>query len=961
MELLDWRHRRELPCHRGRRHSLHWELQPRCLCSKRLDWCIEVELHHGGHGNQLCCDWCRRGEFRYTVCCLYLPSPHSSPHQMQTIYVGSADSNVYALHGTTGSLRWIFTTGGAANSSPTIGAKGVVFIGSDDGRLYALNGSTGAVIWSYATKGRVFSSPAIGTDGTVFVGSDDNSTYALDGQTGSLRWNFSTGGMVRSSPAIGADGTVYISSLDSAMYALNGSSGALAWRFRTFDDIPAWVLVTCSPSIGIDGTIVFGTATARLYALDGTTGMMLWSRQWKGNGIYSALAIGSDGTIYMNSGAATAYPPPPAGFCYTTIPDYSPCPTGNYCPHDMRSPMPCAPGSYSPTAGARTCSACPPGQYDYYGGATTCTPCPAGTYNSGIGAADPSQCLPCAPGTYSLTPGANICNPCGPGTYNPTPGNSTAAACVPAPVGASVSFAGAATFQLCSPGSFSALVGSSYCTPCPSGQATAARGATSCDSCAPGYAAQAIGSLSCAVCGIGTYAAGNGSEICTACPAGYFLDAFAATSPSNCTPCAAGRYNPVPGQGSSACFVCPAGTASPTRGATSPGTCDPCTPGHFSVSGAAACTECAAGYYAVSTGTASCDACPRGTYSTRPGAVSEAACSQCPSGRTTVSTGTSQLSDCVVGAFPCPTGAQPSTPGGTPNSASDCVPIVCGAGTPLSADRSGCTGCAPGLVYDPASQACATCPLNETCVGLVTAPLSSSPSSWAAAVARQAAVAPSAENTACAAVMRDLAASCVAGLALESPHSELPSAFVVTELPIVVLLGATAMLVTAAWFSIQRLGATRLAAVLRWFDAYATRHKYGPHECIRPRPTVLGGGCTLLAFGAIAGIGASIIAQRTANNSLIQVGGSGDEFKFFKFSSTSRTTCIAIPPAVSFGSTRRNCNFRYERPRCHPFGVRTTRLAALCRLAAHHRGPGASARGMRPQLYLRCHFGPHLW
>ena len=69
------------------------------------------------------------------------------------VYIGSDDSNLYALNASTGAKLWSYATGAAVQSSPAV-ANGVVYFGSDDGNVYALNASTGAKLWSYfTTKG----------------------------------------------------------------------------------------------------------------------------------------------------------------------------------------------------------------------------------------------------------------------------------------------------------------------------------------------------------------------------------------------------------------------------------------------------------------------------------------------------------------------------------------------------------------------------------------------------------------------------------------------------------------------------------------------------------------------------------------------------------------------------------------------------------------------------------------
>jgi hypothetical protein len=62
-------------------------------------------------------------------------------------------------------------------SSPAI-CDDVLFIGSSDSNLYALNEADGELVWKYSTTGEVHSSPAI-ADGTVYVGSYDGNLYAI--------------------------------------------------------------------------------------------------------------------------------------------------------------------------------------------------------------------------------------------------------------------------------------------------------------------------------------------------------------------------------------------------------------------------------------------------------------------------------------------------------------------------------------------------------------------------------------------------------------------------------------------------------------------------------------------------------------------------------------------------------------------------------------------------------------
>jgi len=77
-----------------------------------------------------------------------------------------------------GTLLWRYSTGDFnVLSSPAV-VGGVVYIGSGDTNVYALNATSGNKLWNYTTGGAVYSSPAV-VNGVVYVGSSDGYIYAL--------------------------------------------------------------------------------------------------------------------------------------------------------------------------------------------------------------------------------------------------------------------------------------------------------------------------------------------------------------------------------------------------------------------------------------------------------------------------------------------------------------------------------------------------------------------------------------------------------------------------------------------------------------------------------------------------------------------------------------------------------------------------------------------------------------
>lgn len=95
-------------------------------------------------------------------------------------------------------LRWSFKTAGAVKSSAAV-SQGRVFIGSDDSNLYALALADGKPLWTFKTGGEVESSPLV-LEGRVFVGSSDGCLYALAAATGKLLWKYQTGDKILGAP-----------------------------------------------------------------------------------------------------------------------------------------------------------------------------------------------------------------------------------------------------------------------------------------------------------------------------------------------------------------------------------------------------------------------------------------------------------------------------------------------------------------------------------------------------------------------------------------------------------------------------------------------------------------------------------------------------------------------------------------------------------------------------------------
>jgi outer membrane protein assembly factor BamB len=202
------------------------------------------------------------------------------------VYIGSADSYLYALDANTGTLLWKYLTG-SYNSSPAV-ANGIVYIGSYDSNVYALNGSSGALVWKYTTGNSVDSSPAV-DKGVVYVGSDDGNLYALHAKTGVLLWKFAASGPITSAPAV-TNGLVYFASYDENLYAVDANGGFLFWKFGTGS-------LTYSSPVAADGIVYYAAWTQPIVALEATSGTLLWKIGQGGTGSPAV----ANGVLYVTS------------------------------------------------------------------------------------------------------------------------------------------------------------------------------------------------------------------------------------------------------------------------------------------------------------------------------------------------------------------------------------------------------------------------------------------------------------------------------------------------------------------------------------------------------------------------------------------------------------------------------------------------------------------------------------
>lgn len=184
-----------------------------------------------------------------------------------TVFVGSYDTNLWAVDAEHGSLRWKFATDGGISTTPDIDQdKGTVIIGSDDGNLYSVDIRSGRDNWKVTTRGPIRSSPNV-IHGHVFFGSDDGFLYAVRLTTGRIAWRYDAGVPIRCRPLV-TDNMIITGTEGGDVYALD-LAGQLKWRFTTKRSV-------MSSPIFYDGIAYFGSNDYHLYAVDTKNGWSIW-------------------------------------------------------------------------------------------------------------------------------------------------------------------------------------------------------------------------------------------------------------------------------------------------------------------------------------------------------------------------------------------------------------------------------------------------------------------------------------------------------------------------------------------------------------------------------------------------------------------------------------------------------------------------------------------------------------
>ena len=227
-----------------------------------------------------------------------------------TIYMGSADTNFYAIS-SEGKKLWSFPTGEILDSTAVIGEDGTLYVPAGDGNLYALT-PDGEEKWRVQAGGGQFITwweghITMDRNGVLFAGNDDYHLYAISTE-GEILWGHKTGDQVWSCASFGDHNEIFFGSNDAYMRVIQ-NDGSLDDDARLYNQYLTIGPVTSSPAVNDDGTlVVFGSFDGYVYGANPADISLFpkWSFPARDH-IYGSAAIAEDGTIYIGSADGSLY------------------------------------------------------------------------------------------------------------------------------------------------------------------------------------------------------------------------------------------------------------------------------------------------------------------------------------------------------------------------------------------------------------------------------------------------------------------------------------------------------------------------------------------------------------------------------------------------------------------------------------------------------------------------------
>jgi len=143
------------------------------------------------------------------------------------IYIASMDHNVYSFDTGTGKQIWKTAEdlGGSIVGKPAVGVDGTLFVGTFGSQMVALDGTTGRVKWRFATKDWIWAGPAL-DNSILYFGDLTGNFYAINASDSTAVWApIKPNNSIVDTPVISGT-NVYLTTEADSMYTIN-TSGAI--------------------------------------------------------------------------------------------------------------------------------------------------------------------------------------------------------------------------------------------------------------------------------------------------------------------------------------------------------------------------------------------------------------------------------------------------------------------------------------------------------------------------------------------------------------------------------------------------------------------------------------------------------------------------------------------------------------------------------------------------------------
>lgn len=230
--------------------------------------------------------------------------------QNEIIYIGSLDSNFYAIDANNGNELWKYSLPTQVRSTAIVVNNKVVFESANV--LYALS-LTGELLWETKLYPEPInnemdpwdfrhSSPVLHNN-VIYIGTVEGFVLGLNSENGNEVFKCQTlnKDLIKTTPVI-SDDKIYFGDWNGVMYACNIENSKIVWQYDTKNDtIYPWRNTIQTTPVIAENSLYFGGRSSRLYSLDKNTGKKNWmhaspTNQWLVGGM-----VINDGVIYLGS------------------------------------------------------------------------------------------------------------------------------------------------------------------------------------------------------------------------------------------------------------------------------------------------------------------------------------------------------------------------------------------------------------------------------------------------------------------------------------------------------------------------------------------------------------------------------------------------------------------------------------------------------------------------------------